>query len=162
MVGYSRFGESHGFEQDYIENLHFTTEILSFVPLTWHAGDELPDKIAGDELALDDPMAMIHWLLGAGYIQLKLQSVKRRERNDAMDDMLGTIGSAMLATTIACKMSWSQIWSYSNKRLLNAFAFTTTVRSDIDIVSSMNPNSDQLKGKISLSKTHLKLTSKMN
>ena len=160
----ARFGESHGFEQDY--DRKFAFHYRDFVIRSFNSDmpyDEFTRwQIAGDELAPDDPMAMMATgFLGAGVYPTQITiSEAERIRYDAMDDMLGTIGSAMLATTIACARchdhKYDPIPTKDYYQMLSAF--TTTVRSDIDIdLSSMNPNSDSnLREKISLSKTHLK------
>ena len=156
----ARFGESHGFEQDY--DRKFAFHYRDFVIRSFNADmpyDEFTRwQIAGDELAPDDPMAMMATgFLGAGVYPTQITiSEAERIRYDAMDDMLGTVGSAMLATTIACARchdhKYDPIPTKDYYQMLSAF--TTTVRSDIDIdLSSMNPNSDSnLREKISFSK----------
>ena len=160
----ARFGESHGFEQDY--DRKFAFHYRDFVIRSFNSDmpyDEFTRwQIAGDELAPEDPMAMMATgFLGAGVYPTQITiSEAERIRYDAMDDMLGTIGSAMLATTIACARchdhKYDPIPTKDYYQMLSAF--TTTVRSDVDIdLSSMNPNSDsKLREKIYLSKTHLK------
>ena len=145
----ARFGESHGFEQDY--DRKFAFHYRDFVIRSFNSDmpyDEFTRwQIAGDELAPDDPKSMMATgFLGAGVYPTQITiSEAERIRYDAMDDMLGTIGSAMLATTIACARchdhKYDPIPTKDYYQMLSAF--TTTVRSDIDIdLSSMNPNSD--------------------
>ena len=140
----ARFGESHGFEQDY--DRKFAFHYRDFVIRSFNSDmpyDEFTRwQIAGDELAPDDPMAMMATgFLGAGVYPTQITiSEAERIRYDAMDDMLGTIGSAMLATTIACARchdhKYDPIPTKDYYQMLSAF--TTTVRSDIDIdLSSM-------------------------
>ena len=81
-------------------------------------------------------------------------------RRDIVDEQLDTTGRAFMGMTFGCARchdhKYDPIPTKDYYQMLSAF--TTTVRSDIDIdLSSMNPNSDSnLREKISLSKTHLK------
>ena len=159
----ARFGESHGFEQDY--DRKFAFHYRDFVIRSFNSDmpyDEFTKwQIAGDEIAPEDPMAMMATgFLGAGVYPTQITiSEAERIRYDAMDDMLGTIGSAMLATTIACARchdhKYDPIPTKDYYQMLSAF--TTTVRSDVEIdLASMNPQDDEnLRQKINSTKNHL-------
>ena len=139
----ARFGESHGYEQDY--DRPFAYHYRDFVIRALN--DDLPyDKfvkwqIAGDELAPDDPEA---WLatgfLGAGTHATQITANQaEKERYDELDDKISTIGTAMLGLTIGCARchdhKFDPIPTADYYRLLSTF--TTTVRSDHDV--DLNP-----------------------
>ena len=95
--------------------------------------------------------------LGAGVFPTQITiSEAERVRYDAMDDMLATMGSAMLATTIGCARchdhKYDPIPTKDYYRMLSAF--TNTVRSDIniDIGSLDNKGNDELTQKIKRAK----------
>ncbi len=135
----ARFAESHGFEQDY--DRKFAFHYRDFVIRAFN--DDMPYnrfvqwQIAGDELEPKNPMAMMATgFLGAGVFPTQITiSEAERVRYDAMDDMLATIGSGMLATTIGCARchdhKYDPIPTRDYYRMLSAF--TTTVRSDVDL-----------------------------
>ena len=156
----ARFAESHGFEQDY--NRNFAFHYRDFVIRAFNENMPYDQfvrwQIAGDELAPSNPMAMMATgFLGAGVFPTQITiSEAERVRYDAMDDMLATMGSAMLATTIGCARchdhKYDPIPTKDYYRMLSAF--TTTVRSDIDIdMSSLdNKSNDELTHKIKKAK----------
>ncbi|MEM7391767.1 MAG: DUF1553 domain-containing protein, partial [Verrucomicrobiota bacterium] len=88
-------------------------------------------------LAPDDPLAMMATgFMGAGVYPTQITTKEaERVRYDAMDDMLATTGNAMLALTIGCARchdhKYDPIPIRDYYQLLSAF--TTTVRSEIDI-----------------------------
>ena len=156
----ARFAESHGFEQDY--NRNFAFHYRDFVIRAFNENMPYDQfvrwQIAGDELAPSNPMAMMATgFLGAGVFPTQITiSEAERVRYDAMDDMLATMGSAMLATTIGCARchdhKYDPIPTKDYYRMLSAF--TTTVRSDIDIDMSSfdNKSNDELTHKIKKAK----------
>ena len=160
----ARFGESHGFEQDY--DRKFAFYYRDFVIRSFNSDMPYNEftkwQIAGDELAPDDPMAMMATgFLGAGVYPTQITiSEAERIRYDAMDDMLGTMGTAMLATTIACARchdhKYDPIPTADYYNMLSAF--TTTVRSDVDIdLASMNPkDNESLRKKVNDVRSKLK------
>jgi mono/diheme cytochrome c family protein len=136
----ARYGESHGYEQDYDR------------PNAWHYRDfviralnaDMPFdqfvcwQIAGDELSPDEPEA---WkatgFLAAGTHATQITANQaEKERYDELDDQIGTIGTAMLGLTIGCARchdhKFDPIPTNDYYRLLSTF--TTTVRSDYDLV----------------------------
>jgi mono/diheme cytochrome c family protein len=135
----ARFAESHGYEQDYdrptaypyrdfvIKALNRDLPYNTFVK--W--------QIAGDEIAPDDPLA----LMATGFLAAGTHSTQitknqvEKERYDELDDMARTIGTSMLGLTIGCARchdhKYDPIPTRDYYRLLSTF--TTTVRSDRDI-----------------------------
>ena len=144
----ARFAESHGFEHDY--DRKFAFHYRDFVIRAFNR--DLPYdqfvrwQLAGDEIAPDKPLAMMATgFLGAGVFPTQITiSEAERVRYDAMDDMLATLGSSMLATTIGCARchdhKYDPIPTRDYYQMLSAF--TTTVRSDVDLdLSLLDENS---------------------
>ena len=135
----ARFAESHGFEHDYDRKFafHFRDFVIRALNADMPYDQFVKWQIAGDELAPDDPEAMAATgFLGAGVYPTQITfSEAERVRFDATDDMLSTMGSAMLATTIGCARchdhKYDPIPTRDYYELLSAF--TQTVRSEIDI-----------------------------
>ena len=135
----ARFAESHGFEHDYDRPhaYHYRDFVIQALNSDMPYDQFIRWQIAGDELAPENPLAMkATGFLGAGVYPTQITLAEaERVRYDALDDMLGTVGSAMLATTIACARchdhKFDPIPTRDYYQLLSAF--TTTVRSDIDL-----------------------------
>ncbi|MFT5109946.1 MAG: mono/diheme cytochrome c family protein, partial [Pseudoalteromonas tetraodonis] len=139
----ARFAESHGFEHDY--DRKFAFHYRDFVIRAFN--DDLPYdqfvrwQLAGDELAPDNPLAlMATGFLGAGVYPTQITiSEAERVRYDAMDDMLATTGSAMLATTVGCARchdhKYDPIPTRDYYQMLSAFK--TTVRTEVDLDLSL-------------------------
>ncbi|MBJ06313.1 MAG: hypothetical protein CMO40_04230 [Verrucomicrobiaceae bacterium] len=146
----SRFAESHGFEHDYDRKFafHFRDFVIRALNADMPYDQFVKWQIAGDELAPDDPEAMAATgFLGAGVYPTQITlSEAERIRFDATDDMLSTMGSAMLATTIGCARchdhKYDPIPTRDYYELLSAF--TQTVRSEIEI-ETKTPSAAALK-----------------
>jgi mono/diheme cytochrome c family protein len=135
----ARYGESHGYEQDY--DRPFAYHYRDFVIRALN--DDLPyDKfvqwqIAGDELAPDNPQAWFATgFLGAGTHATQITANQaEKERYDELDDKISTIGTAMLGLTIGCARchdhKFDPITAKDYYALISTF--TTTVRSDHDV-----------------------------
>lgn len=135
----ARFGESHGYEQDY--DRPFAYPYRDFVIRALN--DDLPYRrfvrwqIAGDELEPDNPQA---WLatgfLGAGTHATQITANQaEKERYDELDDTVSTIGTAMLGLTIGCARCHDHKFDPIPTRDYYGMlaTFTRTVRSDYDI-----------------------------
>ena len=139
----ARFAESHGFEHDYDRKFafHFRDFVIRAFNQDMPFDQFVRWQLAGDELAPDNPLAlMATGFLGAGVYPTQITiSEAERVRYDAMDDMLATTGSAMLATTIGCARchdhKYDPIPTRDYYEMLSAF--TTTVRSDVDLDLSL-------------------------
>ncbi len=139
----ARYGESHGYEQDYdrphahpyrdfvIRALNEDLPFHTFV--RW--------QIAGDQLAPDNPQAWFATgFLGAGTHATQITANQaEKERYDELDDKINTIGTAMLGLTIGCARchdhKFDPIPSVDYYSLISVF--TRTVRSDHDV--ELNP-----------------------
>ena len=135
----ARFGESHGFEQDYDRpNAYWYRD---FVIRAFNADmpyDQFVKwNLAGDEFAPNDPWAMAATgFLGACVFPTQLTEAEfEPARYDELDDMAKTTGVAMLGLTIGCARCHDHKYDpISNKEYYGlAAAFTTTIRSEIDL-----------------------------
>ena len=135
----ARFAESHGFEHDYDRKFayHFRDFVIKAFNMDMPYDQFLRWQLAGDELAPDEPLAlMATGFMGAGVYPTQITTKEaERVRYDALDDMLATTGNAMLALTIGCARchdhKYDPIPMRDYYELLSAF--TTTVRSEIDV-----------------------------
>ncbi len=157
----ARFAESSGFEHDYDRPyaFHYRDFVIKAFNADMPFFEFLRWQIAGDELAPDDPLAMMATgFLGAGVFPTQITANEvERTRYDAMDDMLSTAGSAFLGLTIGCARchdhKFDPIPTEDYYRMLATF--TTTVRSYVDIVLvkvvhaqallALHPRLDELK-----------------
>lgn len=156
----ARFAESHGYEQDYDRPHAYTYR--DFVIRAFN--DDLPyDKfvrwqIAGDELDPDNPQAlMATGFLAAGTHATQITAnTAEKERYDELDDMARTLGTAMLGLTVGCARchdhKFDPIPSRDYYQLVSTF--TTTVRSDIDVV--LDPESNR-RAKVAFDQAHAPL-----
>lgn len=144
----ARFAESHGFEHDYnrLYAFHYRDFVIRAFNQDMPYDQFVRWQLAGDELAPQNPLAMMATgFLSAGVhpTQITITDAERI-RYDSMDDMLGTTGSAMLATTVACARchdhKYDPIPTKDYYRMLSAF--TTTVRSEVTLdLRSLEPES---------------------
>lgn len=135
----ARFAESHGYEQDYDRKYAFYYR--DFVIEAFNR--DLPFdtfvrwQIAGDELASNEPLAlMATGFLAAGTHATQItKSQVEKERYDELDDMVRTVGTSMLGLTIGCARchdhKYDPISMTDYYRLVATF--TKTVRSDYPI-----------------------------
>jgi mono/diheme cytochrome c family protein len=135
----ARFAESHGYEQDY-----FRPHAYPYRDFLIRAfNDDLPYdqfiqwQIAGDELTRDSPLGLAATgFLGAGVFPTQLTEAEfESARYDELDDMLSTLGTAVLGTSIGCARchdhKYDPIRSEEYYRL--ASVFTSTIRSEISL-----------------------------
>ncbi|MEM7385902.1 MAG: DUF1549 domain-containing protein, partial [Verrucomicrobiota bacterium] len=135
----ARFAESHGFEHDTDRPhaYHFRDFVIQALNEDMPYDRFVQWQLAGDELAPDEPQAMMATgFLGAGVYPTQITTREaERVRYDAMDDMLATTGHTVLALTIGCARchdhKYDPIPVRDYYELLSTF--TTTVRSEIDV-----------------------------
>ena len=139
----ARYADSFGFEQDTDRNhaYHYRDFVIKAL------NDDMPYnqfvrwQIAGDEIAPENPLAlMATGFLGAGVFPTQLTEKEfESARYDELDDMAGTMGTAMLGMTIGCARchdhKFDPIPTRDYYRLITTFA--TTIRSEIDV--DLNP-----------------------
>lgn len=135
----ARFAESSGFEHDYdrANAYHYRDFVIQALNLDMPFDQFVRWQIAGDEFEPDNPLAlMATGFLGAGVFPTQITANEvERARYDAMDDMVATLGTAMLGMTVGCARchdhKFDPIPTHDYYRMLSTF--TTTVRSDIDL-----------------------------
>jgi hypothetical protein len=135
----ARFGESHGYEQDYDRpNAYYYRD---FVIKAFNR--DLPYntfvrwQIAGDEIDPNNHLAMMATgFLAAGTHATQITANQaEKERYDELDDMARTIGTTMLGLTVGCARchdhKFDPIPTADYYGLIATFA--TTVRSDYEM-----------------------------
>jgi hypothetical protein len=135
----ARFGESHGYEQDYDRPnaYHYRDFVINALNQDMPYDQFVKWQIAGDEFAPDDPLAlMATGFLAAGTHATQITANQaEKERYDELDDMARTIGTTMLGLTIGCARchdhKYDPIPTSDYYRLISTFS--TTVRSDFDV-----------------------------
>lgn len=135
----ARYAESFGYEQDY-DRPH-AHHYRDFVVSAFN--DDLPFdtflrwQIAGDELAPDNPAARIATgFLAAGAFPTQLTEKEfESARSGEIDDMVATIGTAMLGLTVGCARCHDHKFDPVPQADYYRFAaiFTRTVRSNVEI-----------------------------
>lgn len=135
----ARFAESHGFEQDYDRKFayHYRDFVIKALNSDMPWDQFVRWQIAGDEIAPENPLAMMATgFLGAGVFPTQLTEKEfESARYDELDDMASTLGTAMLGLTIGCARchdhKFDPIPQEDYYRLISTF--TTTIRSEIDV-----------------------------
>ena len=102
----ARFAESYGFEEDYDRPYayHYRDFLIKALNRDMPYDRFVRLQIAGDELEPENPLAlMATGFLGAGAFSTQLTEAEfETARYDELDDMIGTIGTAMLGLTVGC------------------------------------------------------------
>ncbi len=135
----ARFAESHGFEQDYDRPhaYHYRDFVIRALNADMPFDQFVQWQIAGDELAPGNPLAlMATGFLGAGVFPTQLTEKEfESARYDELDDMAGTMGTAMLGLTIGCARchdhKFDPIPTRDYYRL--TAAFSRTIRSEVEL-----------------------------
>jgi Protein of unknown function (DUF1549)/Protein of unknown function (DUF1553)/Planctomycete cytochrome C len=134
-----RFAESHGFEHDYDRPTayHYRDFVIKALNQDLPFDTFVKWQLAGDEIAPNDPLAM----MATGYLAAGVHSTQitanevERQRYDELDDMLGNIGTTFLGLTIGCARchdhKFDAIPARDYYRMLSAF--TTTVRTEVEL-----------------------------
>ena len=135
----ARFGESHGFEQDY--DRPYAYWYRDFVIKAFNDGMPFDQfirwQLAGDEFAPEDPWALAATgFLGAGVFPTQLTEAEfEPARYDELDNMAGTTGTAMLGLTVGCARchdhKFDPISSHDYYRFIATFA--KTIRSNVEL-----------------------------
>jgi hypothetical protein len=145
----ARFAESHGYEQDYDRPYayHYRDFLIRAFNQDLPYSEFIRWQIAGDELAPDEPLAlMATGFLGAGPFPTQLTEAEfESARYDELDDMAATTGQAFLGLSVGCARchdhKYDPIPSRDYYRL--TAAFTTTIRSEVDV--SLQPGAKPTK-----------------
>src|SRR5262249_7210567 len=135
----ARLAEGHGYEPDYDRPVayHYRDFVIKAFNQDLPYDTFVKWQIAGDELAPDNPLA----LMATGFLAAGMHSTQitanlvEKERYEQLDDMGRTLGTAMLGLTVGCARchdhKYDPIPTKDYYRLIAAF--TTTVRSNIDV-----------------------------
>ena len=135
----ARFGESHGFEQDYDRPhaYHYRDFVIKALNADLPYTQFIRWQLAGDEIEPDNPLAlMATGFMGGGVFPTQITANEvEKSRYDALDDMAQTTGAAMLGLSIGCARCHDHKFDPIPTRDYYRFisTFTTTVRSDIDL-----------------------------
>jgi len=134
-----RFAESYGFEHD-LDNLnayHYRDFVIRAL------NDDMPFdqfvrwQIAGDELAVDEPLAwMATGFLAAGVRNADIAKVRvEQERYDELDDIVSTTGTALLGLSISCARCHDHKYDPISQETYYRFlaTFERTVRGEISL-----------------------------
>jgi hypothetical protein len=135
----ARFGESHGYEQDYDRPhaYHYRDFLIKAFNADLPYDTFVKWQIAGDEFAPDNPLALTATgFLGGGAFPTQITEVEfESARYDELDDMTATTGVAFLGLSVGCARchdhKYDPLPSSDYYRL--ASAFTSTIRSEIDL-----------------------------
>ena len=135
----ARFAESHGFEQDYDRPhaYHYRDFVIKAFNQDLPFDQFVRWQLAGDEIAPTDPLAMMATgFLGAGVFPTQLTEKEfETARYDELDDMVGTVGTAMLGLTVACARchdhKFDPIPARDYYRMVAAFS--QAIRSNIEL-----------------------------
>jgi mono/diheme cytochrome c family protein len=135
----ARFGESFGFEQDYDRPFayHYRDFVIKALNSDMPFDQFVRWQIAGDELAPNEPLAlMATGFLGAGVFPTQLTEKEfESARYDELDDMIGTLSTAMLGLTVGCARCHDHKFDPIPVADYYRFAatFTSTIRSNVDM-----------------------------
>ncbi|MEQ9412098.1 MAG: PSD1 and planctomycete cytochrome C domain-containing protein [Fuerstiella sp.] len=135
----ARFAESHGYEQDYDRPhaYHYRDFLVQAFNADMPYDQFVKWQLAGDELAPQDPLAMMATgFLGAGAFPTQLTEAEfESARYDELDDMVMTTGVAFLGLSVGCARchdhKFDPIPSRDYYRM--AATFTTTIRAETEI-----------------------------
>jgi hypothetical protein len=135
----ARFGESHGFEQDYDRPnaYHYRDFVIEALNRDLPYDTFVKWQLAGDEYEPENPLALkATGFLAAGVHATQITANQaEKERYDELDDMARTVGTTMLGLTIGCARchdhKFDPITNADYYRI--AATFTTTVRSDYEV-----------------------------
>jgi mono/diheme cytochrome c family protein len=135
----ARFAESHGFEQDYNRDFayHYRDFVIKSFNMDMPFDQFVRWQLAGDEIAPEDPLAMMATgFLGAGVFPTQLTEKEfEPARYDELDDMVSTMGTAMLGLTIGCARchdhKFDPIPAADYYRIVSTFG--RTIRSNVEI-----------------------------
>ncbi len=134
----ARFAESMGFETDF--DRPYAYHYRDFLIKAFHQNMPYDQfvrwQIAGDQLMPGEPLAlMATGFLGVGVLSTVITEKEfESSRYDEMDDMVNTLGTALLGTTVGCARchdhKYDPITSHDYYELVSNF--TRTVRTYID------------------------------
>ena len=137
-IDIARFGESHAHEEDHDRPYayHYRDFLIKALNEDMPYDQFVRWQLAGDELAPDNPLAlMATGFLGGGPFPTQITEHEfETVRYDELDDMIGTMGTAMLGLTVGCARchdhKYDPIPTRDYYRLASTFG--RTIRTVID------------------------------
>jgi hypothetical protein len=135
----ARFAESHGFEHDYDRPTAYPYRdfVIKALNLDLPYDTFTRWQLAGDEIEPSYPLALTATgFLGAGVHSTQITAATvEKERYDELDDIVRTMGTAMLGLTVGCARchdhKYDPVPVRDYYRLVATF--TRTVRTDVEI-----------------------------
>ncbi|MEZ6032788.1 MAG: PSD1 and planctomycete cytochrome C domain-containing protein [Planctomycetaceae bacterium] len=142
----ARFAESHGYEQDYDRPnaYHYRDFLIKALNADLPYDQFVQWQLAGDELAPDNPLAMMATgFLGAGAFPTQLTEAEfESARYDELDDMVMTTGVSFLGLSIGCARchdhKFDPIPSRDYYRMAAAFGSAIRAETQIDLAPEEN------------------------
>ena len=105
-MDFARFAESYGFEEDYDRPYayHYRDFLIKAFNRDMPYERFVSLQVAGDELEPENPLALAATgFMGAGAFPTVITEAEfEAARYDELDDMVGTLGTAMLGLTVGC------------------------------------------------------------
>jgi hypothetical protein len=150
-IDVARFAESYGFEQNYDRKsaYHYRDFLIKAFNQDMPWDQFVSWQLAGDELAPDDPLAMMATgFLSGGVFPTQLTEAEfESARYDELDDMLGTTGLAFLGLSIGCARCHDHKYDPISARDYYAMAatFATAIRSEANLEVDSKKVAEQLK-----------------
>jgi hypothetical protein len=138
-IDVARFGESYGFEQNYDRNsaYHYRDFLIQAFNQDMPWDQFVSWQLAGDELAPEEPLAMMATgFLAGGVFPTQLTEAEfESARYDELDDMLGTTGLAFLGLSVGCARCHDHKYDPIPMKDYYAMAatFATAIRSEADV-----------------------------
>jgi len=135
----ARFAESHGYEQDYNRShaYHYRDFLIKALNADMPYDQFVRWQLAGDELAPDEPLAMMATgFIGAGVFPTQLTETEfESARYDELDDIVTTTGVAFLGLSLGCARCHDHKFDPISMEDYYSLAsiFTKTIRSEVDI-----------------------------
>jgi len=142
----ARFGESHGGEHDYLRSnaYHYRDFLIRAFNADMPFDQFARWQLAGDELAPDNPLAMMATgFLSAGTFPTQLTEAEfESARYDELDDMVTTTGVAFLGLSIGCARchdhKFDPIPTRDYYRIVSAFGKAIRCEVDLDLEPEEN------------------------
>jgi len=142
----ARFGESHGYEQDYDRPnaYHYRDFLIRALNADLPYDKFVQWQLAGDELAPENPLAMMATgFLGAGAFPTQLTEAEfESARYDELDDMVMTTGVSFLGLSVGCARchdhKFDPIPARDYYRLAATFSTAIRAETDLDLAPEEN------------------------
>lgn len=138
-IDIARFAESHGYEQDYDRPTayHYRDFLIKALNQDMPYDQFVQWQLAGDELAPNEPLAMMATgFLGGGAFPTQLTEAEfESARYDELDDMVTTTGVGFLGLSLGCARCHDHKFDpVPAKDYYNLMAsFTTAIRSEVNL-----------------------------